>query len=476
MPQDQMPQDQTPQATSPQARPNIVVFLTDDHGYGDLSCMGATDFHTPHLDRLAADGARFTDWYSNSPVCSPARAALLTGRYPMRAGVKAILKGHRTATGLPPDVPTIADALKAQGYRTNMVGKWHLGLADGCRPNDHGFDYFFGHLAGCVDFFSHIFYWGMNTGEPGNDPTHDLWENNQEVFQNGEYMTDLITRRAVECIRTHGEAQNGDGSSDQPLFMYVPYNAPHYPMHAPAEYMDRFKHLPPARRIMAAMISAIDDGVGAVRAELVRQGMSENTIIAFTSDNGPSRETRNWLDGTTEPYYGGTAGPFKGHKFSLYEGGTRVPGILTWPRRIPAGQVLDSPVASFDLFPTLLRAAGGDPSQYDIDAIDIMPHVADGEPLPERDLCWEMGDQRAIRRGHWKLVLDGRLVEGAPPEDSVHLADLSNDIGETRNLKYEKPELTEELRQTVETWHAEVQQQFQRWADEPAGTTSRPSR
>ncbi|MBC7255892.1 MAG: sulfatase-like hydrolase/transferase, partial [Chloroflexi bacterium] len=145
--------------TVPTKRPNVIIFLTDDQGYADLSCMGATDFRTPHLDRLAANGVRFTDWYSNSPVCSPSRASLLTGRYPANAGVRAILAGHRTASGLLSEVPTLSSELKKLGYQTAMVGKWHLGLAEGCRPHDHGFDYWFGFMAGCIDYYSHIFYW-----------------------------------------------------------------------------------------------------------------------------------------------------------------------------------------------------------------------------------------------------------------------------------------------------------------------------
>ena len=163
-------------------QPNFIVILTDDQGYGDLSCMGSADLATPHLDAMAAQGARFTDWYSNSPVCSPSRASLLTGRYPGNAGVRSILAGHRTATGLPPHVPTLATALKPLGYRTAMAGKWHLGVSEECRPNRHGFDRWFGFLAGCIDYYSHIFYWGMNFPGPGVNPTHDLWEDGTEIM------------------------------------------------------------------------------------------------------------------------------------------------------------------------------------------------------------------------------------------------------------------------------------------------------
>ena len=425
-------------------RPSFIVFYTDDQGYGDLSCMGAADFRTPHLDRLAAGGARFTDWYSNSPVCSPARASLLTGRYPGNAGVRAILAGHRTATGLPPEVPTLATALKKLGYQTYLSGKWHLGLAAGSRPEDHGFDHWYGFLAGCIDYYSHIFYWGMNRGGPGQNPTHDLWEDGREVWNNGQYFTEAATRKAVEYLRDAARA-------DRPFFLYVAYNAPHYPMHAPPKYMDRFGHLPWDRQVMAAMLGAVDDGVGEIMAEVDRLGLADSTCTFFTSDNGPSRESRNWLDGKLDPYYGGTTGRLKGHKFSLYEGGIREPAICHWPGRIGAGQVIHTPVASMDVFPTILAAAAGDPSAFEMDGTDLLPLVGkEAVPFPARDLFWEMDDQTAVRRGKWKLVLNGRLLEGAPPEDDVHLADLEHDPAESVNLAEEHPDVTAELQAAAE--------------------------
>ena len=436
-------------------QPNFIVFLTDDQGYGDLSCMGATDFVTPHLDRLAREGARFTCWYSNSPVCSPSRASLLTGRYPGNAGVRSILAGHRTAPGLPQSTPTIATVLKDLGYQTYLSGKWHLGLDEQCRPHNHGFDRWYGHMAGCIDYFSHIFYWGMNRGGPGQDPTHDLWEDNEEIWQNGEYFTEMIVEKAIQYIRDAVK-------SSKPFFLYVPFNAPHYPMHASQKYMDRFAHLPWDRQVMAAMISAVDDGVGAIMAELERQGIARNTCTFFTGDNGPSRETRNWLDGTMDPYYGGTAGIFKGHKFSLFEGGVREPGILHWPDRIPGGQVLDAPCASMDILPTLLTAAGGDCTKYELDGTDILGYVADGKPLPARDIYWEQSDQTSIRRGPWKVILNGRLIEEEGPVDDVWLSNLDEDISERMNLKDEQPELTAELKQAAKAWRAGIEERWKR--------------
>ncbi len=437
-------------------RPNIILIMSDDQGYGDLSCMGNTDFRTPHLDRLAASGVRFTSWYANSPVCSPSRAALLTGRYPGNAGVRAILGGHRTATGLLPEVPTLAKALERLGYQTAFFGKWHLGLARGCRPDDHGFAEWFGFLAGCVDYYSHIFYWGMNRGGPANNPIHDLWHNGREVWENGRYLTELITERAVAYIRRAA----GTG---RPFLMYVAYNAPHYPMHAPQEYLDRFPHLAPDRRIMAAMLSAMDDGVGEILAELERQQAWENTLVFFMSDNGPSRESRNWLDGCPDPYYGGSAGKLKGHKFSLFEGGIRVPALMAWPARIPAGQVLDGMAAAMDIFPTCLRAAGGDPAAYELDGLDLWPMLTERAPSPHTELFWEMQGQTAVRRGPWKLVLNGQLVEGTPPEDAVHLANVETDMGEGYNLKDAHPELVAELTAAAQAWRARIEERWQRY-------------
>jgi len=451
------------------SRPNFIVIMTDDQGYGDLSCMGAPDFRTPHLDRLAASGVRFTNWYSNSPVCSPSRASLLTGRYPGNAGVRAILAGHRTASGLPQSTPTLATVLRGAGYRTRMAGKWHLGLLDGSRPNDHGFEDWFGFLAGCIDYYSHIFYWGMNRGGAGNDPTHDLWHNTDEVWDNGRYFTEVITEKAVGYIRECS-------AQEEPFFLYISYNAPHYPMHAPQKYMDRFAHLPWDRQVMAAMLSAVDDGVGEIRAELERQGILEDTVIYYQSDNGPSRETRNWLDGTQDPYYGGTAGKLKGHKFSLYEGGIRIPALLSWPGHIPSEQVIDEVGAAMDIFPTFLKLAGIAVDDYEVDGSEIWQMVTERGPSPHTDVYWELEGQTAVRRGPWKLVMHGQLVEGAPSEDEVHLANLDDDMGERHNLAAQEPELTAELREAAQRWRANIEARWtEQYLPHMNGTTGAPS-
>ncbi|MCL2016245.1 MAG: sulfatase-like hydrolase/transferase [Defluviitaleaceae bacterium] len=426
-------------------KPNVIVIMTDDQGYGDLSCMGSKDFVTPHIDSLAEQGARFSCMYAASPVCSPSRAALLTGKYPGNAGVRSILAGHRRASGLLPQNPTLAAALKPLGYKTAHIGKWHLGLKPESRPTQNGFDYFYGFLAGCIDYYSHIFYWGMSDGK--TNPTHDLWENDQEIYANGEYFTELISRKAVDYIQAQTE----------PFMLYLGYNAPHYPMHAPQKYTDRFSHLPWDKQIMCAMISAVDDGVGDIVAALKRKGIFENTIIYYQSDNGPSRESRNFLDGTTDAYYGGSAGGFKGHKFSLFEGGIRVPAIISWQNGIPKGQVINEPLHAMDIFPTILAAVGGNIAEYQLDGLDITKVLTQQGKSPHDTLFWEMDNQTAVRRGDYKLVLNGQLVEGEPPQDPVFLSNLSNDPAETTNLVQSQPELAEELTVVAQQWRQNLE-------------------
>lgn len=449
------------------SRPSFIIFLTDDQGYGDLSCMGSPDIRTPRLDALASSGVRFTSWYANSPVCSPSRASLLTGRYPGNAGVRSILAGHRAASGLPPEVPTLATALKQQGYRTGLFGKWHLGLAEGSRPHEHGFDEWLGFMAGWVDYYSHVYYQGRQN--QNTVMLHDLWQDGQEIYRDGQYLTDLIAERAVDFVRRAAR-------DEQPFFLYVPFNAPHYPMLAPRKYKDRFPHLPWPRQVMAAMLSAVDDAVGQVVDELARRDILDNTCLFFQSDNGPSRESCNWLDGRPEPYYGGSAALLKGHKFSLYEGGIRSPALMSWPARIPAGQVLDEVGVAMDVFPTFLSAAGGDPARYALDGLDVLPMVADGAPSPHADVFWEMGGQTAVRRGQWKLVLNGQLVEGAPPEDDVFLADLHADMAERTNLRHEHPALVETLTAAATAWRHRIEARWtQDWEPHINGHTSRPT-
>ena len=440
-------------STNINASPNVIFVITDDQGFGDLSCMGSADLQTPHLDALAERGVLLTSFYSNAPVCSPARAALLSGRYPGNAGVRSIIAGHRQATGLPSRVKTAGKYFQEAGYDTFFTGKWHLGLTAECRPDAHGFSHWFGFLAGCVDYYSHIFYWGMNRGDPGNDPTHDLWEDGREVWHDGEYLTETITRKTLSYLEKSIDA-------GRPFFGYVAYNAPHYPMHAPEAYLARFPNLSPERRIMAAMIAAVDDGIGEITDLLHRRGQLENTLIVFVSDNGPSRETRNWLDGRTDPYQGGSTGGLRGHKFSLFEGGVRVPGIISWPAGLKGGTRRDDPVAAFDLLPTVIEVCGLE-ADGEHDGTSLSHWLQHPEAvLPERDIFWEQGGQTAVRRGPWKLVLNGQEIEQAQPTAEVFLSNLETDPQQRVNLFDQHRPLADELAAAAREWRNKLEQRW----------------
>ncbi|MET9021791.1 sulfatase-like hydrolase/transferase [Actinopolymorpha sp. NPDC004070] len=438
-----------------QAPPNIVILYADDLGWGDLGCFGADDLDTPALDGLAASGVRLPEWYSNSPVCSPSRASLLTGRYPAHAGVEAILGGSRRTPGLPPQ-PTLGDELRDRGYATGIFGKWHLGAQASYGPLHRGFDRHFGFRAGCVDYYSHIYYWGNHA------PLHDLWEDEQEVWQNGEYLTAVIADRAADHIEQH---------ADRPFFCYVPFNAPHYPLHAPAEYINAFAHLPLDRQLMAAMIKAMDDGIAHILHTLERLGLRENTLVFFSSDNGPSVEERNWLNGEEVSYTGGSAGGLRGHKGSLFEGGIRVPGIVSWPARLPAGTELVGPGAMMDVLPTVLEAVDGHaPTRTDLDGRSVLTRLRPGGRDAEADrwLFWEYEGQLATRHGRWKLVLDARESMSAPVVAGEGLFDLAADPGEQHDLAGVQPGHVTVMRQRLLDWAGTCA----RWREE-TGVSSR---
>ncbi|WP_336789544.1 sulfatase-like hydrolase/transferase [Paenibacillus sp. MMO-177] len=423
-------------------RPNIIIIYCDDLGYSDLGCYGSSFIKTPYLDQLAEEGIRFTNWYSNSPVCSPSRASLLTGRYPARIGVEKILGGKRGTIGLPAREKTIASMLKEQGYRTGLFGKWHLGVHQDHSPNAHGFEESFGFLAGCVDYYSHIFYWEQGNGV---NPVHDLWHNGQEVWSNGEYLTELITDKATAFIV--------EQNKDQPFLVYVPYNAPHYPMHAPQEYIDRYPDLPADKQIMAAMISAVDDGVGRIVETLKQTGQYENTVIFFSSDNGPSTESRNYLDGTEDLYHGGSAGIFRGHKGSLFEGGIREPALMSFPARWSGGREVKEPCVMMDVVPTLLELAGIDHPDHHLDGKSIVPLLEHEQGHHDR-IYWSYENQLAVREGKWKLVLNGKLDFSRTAADTVHLSDLEADPGERVNESEQYAQKTAELKEAVLNWYS----------------------
>ncbi len=420
---------------------NVVVFCCDDLGYGDLGCYGA-EYETPNVDSLAETGVRCTDWHGGAPVCSPSRASLLTGRYPANAGVRDNVGPDLDMPGLPADQPTLSSVLRDAGYRTGAFGKWHLGGAADTRPGAHGFEDFFGHVAGCVDYYSHVFYYPM--AFDAGDPVHDLWEGEDEVWHDGEYLTELITDRATAFI---------ENNAGEPFFAYVPYNAPHYPCQAPEEYVERFEHLDEQRRIVAAMIAAVDDGVGRILDALERTGQRDDTIVVFTSDHGPSRESWMNLDGSGDPFDGGSAGPFRGHKKSLFEGGIRVPAIVHYPGVLDGGVEFDGLASHVDLLPTVAECCGLDVPPG-LDGRSLLGAMERGEAL-DRTLYWERDDwercQVAVRDGDWKLVVNGR--DQVTEAEDVHLSNLARDPGESRNLVDAEPARVEELSGRLGAWY-----------------------
>ncbi len=424
-------------------RPNIVMILSDDQGYGDVGCYGAEDALTPNIDALAASGVRLLDFYANAPMCSPTRAALLTGRYPYRCGVPFVVDSRPGKPGLAGDEITIAEILRRQGYRTGLIGKWHLGSHRDSLPNNQGFDEFYGFHAGCVDYYSHRFYWGLGAGVPS---FHDLWRNNREIDASGVYATDLITRESVRFL----EEQSGG-----PFLLVVSYNAPHYPMHAPEKYLRRFpEDMDPERRMHLALCAAMDDGIGRIVETLERRGLRDNTFVFFQSDNGATIEDRAGL--------GGRNAPFRGFKFSLFEGGIRVPAIASWPGVLPAGETRSQPAASMDLFPTVAGLCGAaTPADRIVDGRNLWPVLAENAPGPHEYLCWKRYDQAAIREGRWKLVVNGSMALGEEyalqGSGKTFLSNLHEDAREVRNLAAREPAIVERLQLKLRQWELDVQ-------------------
>ncbi|HEY3935918.1 MAG TPA: sulfatase-like hydrolase/transferase [Bryobacteraceae bacterium] len=425
-------------------KPNVIVILFDDLGLHDLGYLGASDLRTPNVDRLAADGTVCRNWYSNAPVCAPARSALMTGRCPIRAGVA------RNGTPLPSSEKTIAAVLKESGYATALTGKWHLGSTPETVPNAHGFDYFYGFHEGCTDYYSHRYYWG----EPKRVNFHDLWRNRNEIFENGQYLTTRIGEEASGFIA---------GRRGQPFFLYTAFNAVHYPMHAPPKVLERFPESAPERRMYAAMLAAADDAVGQIVASLERTGQRENTIIFLLGDNGATTERRAGLN--QQPATAGKNIPFRGYKFSTFDGGMHVPGVVHWPGHVPAGKTIEEVVMTADILPTVCHLTGAQlPQDRTIDGRNIWPVLTANAPSPHEFVAWSEGPQLAIRSGKWKLVLNGVTHDGTPEgnkplegDDAVFLSDLSTDPGESRNLRHQHPEVTDRLQTLVHQWRKDVE-------------------
>ncbi|MDX2035879.1 MAG: sulfatase-like hydrolase/transferase [Isosphaeraceae bacterium] len=410
--------------------PNLIVILADDLGYADVGFQGARDIPTPRLDALARAGVRCTAGYVSHPFCSPTRAGLLTGRYQQRFGHEnnpAYLPND-AAVGLPLDRKTIADTLRAAGYATGAVGKWHLGAHPSFHPLRRGFDEWFGLIGGGHRYFDHNRF-QTDPQAARQEYLIPLQRGTEPVAAEG-YLTDLITREAVGFIERH---------TDRPFFLYLAYNAPHTPLEAPPRLLERVASISdPKRKTYAAMVCGVDDGVGAVLDALRAKGIERDTLIVFLSDNGGPISVTNCSNA-----------PLAGAKGTLFEGGIRVPFVVHYPAKLAPG-TFDRPVSSLDLHPTFAALAGKPLAPGASDGVDLLPHLAKTADKPlERDLFWRAdgGKRFAIRSGDLKYV-----VNRDSPEK---LFDLAADIGETRDLFTERPDDVARLRARYAAWNAD---------------------
>lgn len=423
-----------------QRPPNVVLIMFDDLGYGDLGSYGAPDVRTPHIDQLAREGVRLTDAYANGPVCTPTRAALISGRYQQRLGLEGVLTAspQDLELGLPALGVSLPALLKTNGYVTGLFGKWHLGWKPEFGPLAHGFDEFYGFLSGAHSYHTNraeIFRVG-----PG---LPDLFENTTPVEATG-YLTDEITRRAVGFITRHSAA---------PFFLEVAYNAVHWPFEPPTENVQdagqlaarMLRHMPddsvPAtRQDYVRMLERADQGVGEILAELDQRGITNNTLVIIANDNGGE-----WLSRNTPLFH---------RKGTLWEGGIRVPLILRWPGQLPASAVSAQVSITTDITASILAAAGAQlPASYRPDGIDILPILRGTAPLVERRLFWRWNrpdrQQRAARFGHWKLLADG---------NHLLLFDLRTDPGERTDLAGRHPDVVATIKRLLADWEADVDQ------------------
>lgn len=409
-------------AFSPPRRHNIIVILADDLGYGDLGSYGSARGVSPHLDRLADDGVRFTDHYSCSPVCSPARAGLLTGRVPQRTGVTGVLRDADDSTGLSLGCRTLAEELREQGWRTALIGKWHLGMAERYRPARRGFDYFWGFLNGTIDYYTHRSLGGGATGR------RTTYENETPAALEG-YFPELATAKAVEFV---------EANRSRPYFLFLSLALPHAPLQAPERWVKPFRgRMTEIEATYAGMLRCLDDGVGRVRAALERTGQWERTTVMFTSDNG-------WVKKRTpQVARAGSNGPFRGGKYELFEGGIRVPCIVRWPGLTKPGAEIRTPCWFPDWYPTL----SGRPTP---DGVDLRPILSGKAGDAERALCWQFADElvdtppsAAIRMGDWKWLRIGAETQ---------LVNLDSDPGETNDVKQLHPDLAAALDRRLSDW------------------------
>ena len=408
-------------------KPNIILIVSDDQGISDAGFSGSPDIRTPNIDKIAKEGVVFLQGYVSHSYCSPSRAGILTGRYQQRFGheLNPPFEPNNETIGLPLNEVLISDMLKEAGYRTAAIGKWHLGYTNKHLPPQRGFDFWYGFSGGARSFWT--------TGkETENQAQRKLMRNDTPVPLNEiNYLTDNFTEEAIDFIRQ---------SKEVPFFLYLAYNAPHTPLHASEKYLDRTRYIERAKRsIYAAMITAVDDGVGKIDELLSELGIKENTIIVFISDNG----------GVTAEFANNN--PFRGSKGMLFEGGIRVPFCMSWKNKIPANSIFEEPVIALDLFPTFMAAAGVK-TENSLDGKDLMPYATGTIKSPPHDaLYWRTagGASYAIRKGYYKLTK--RMYH-----DNLMLFDLKNDKREIFDIAGEKPELVKEMKRLYDQWDKEM--------------------
>ena len=431
-------------------RPNVVIIYTDDQGTLDAGCYGSDDIHTPNIDALARRGVRFTQAYAHT-VCCPSRSQLLTGRVPQRSGVTNWLSNNpldENGRNMHVSEVTLAEVLRENGYRTGLAGKWHLGAKPGHQPLDQGFDEAYGHLGGFIDNFEHKFL----HSNPRRPPFHDLYRNGKEIDETGRYFPDLVVREATRFI-----VEN----KDRPFFLYCAFNVPHYPEQSDPKFRGMYDSMPMPRRSYASMITTTDDRIGQVIRTLDLWGLRDNTIVLFMSDNGHSTEDfHNWDLNYGAHGGGGNTGKWRGAKASLFEGGIRVPSILSLPGRIPEGETRDQAISNMDFFPTILALCGVERPGYEIDGKSLAPILSSADaPSQHRAFHWMWQDQWAVREGEWKLIGNGRDTTGlesrhAPRKEmgDLYLANLEDELPESVNHAESRPEIVARLHKMHTEW------------------------
>ena len=439
-------------AQQEEKKPNVVILYTDDQGTLDAGCYGSTDLHTPHNDRIAASGVRFTQAYAHT-VCCPSRAALLTGRHPQRSGINSWTQGNMKGPdgiNMALEEVTIAEALKTAGYRTALFGKWHVGSHRNFGPMKQGFDEFFGIRNGFIDNFKHYFLHGKGY--------HDLYEGTTEVFKEGEYFPKLITDRALQFIETN---------QDTPFLLYLGFNIPHYPEQALPEHTGLYEGLPMPRRSYAAITTTTDHFIGLVLDKLDELELTENTIVIFQSDNGHSAEDKTAIDiddhasGYPNGHYysahggGGNTGKWIGAKGTFLEGGIRVPAIVSWPAKLPQGVTRDQAVTIMDWYPSLLEWCGVESPMAKLDGRSLQPIIESPESQtahPVIHFQWQY--QWAVREGDWKLIGTNPRKPGGKVRYSLH--NLSDTAPEVKDYALEKAALVNRLAALHEAWEEDV--------------------